>query len=184
MNTRMDERMQRWQLPATLPRRGPRAIATLQMLAPLVPPRVWAAVLRTLWNGWVTERRWPQGPMAGATCIFGCPREADSIEHYASCAGVASFARRRLGLPRAGSPEQGLADFLLLDRDAEQWSSSELTIRALRTASVYKVHNWWRHAGCRSLAMARDALYQAVKDLVAGHSGAIRVLDSADRPQM
>eukprot|EP00959_Pyramimonas_sp_CCMP1952_P188673 3946033-Pyramimonas_sp.AAC.1 len=73
----------------------------LQHLAPLVPPRVWASVLRTLWNGWVTARRWPGGPMAGSSCIFGCRHARDSIEHYASCDAVADFARRRLGIPRA-----------------------------------------------------------------------------------
>ncbi|CAK0879300.1 unnamed protein product [Prorocentrum cordatum] len=178
---RMGERLQRRSLPASLQRRGERAASMLQHLAPLVPPRVWASVLRTLWNGWVTARRWPGGPMAGSSCIFGCRHAMDSIEHYASCDAVADFARRRLGIPRAPSPEAGLAQLLLLDRAADQRPQQELTLWALRTAAVYKVHNWWRHATRRTPRMARDALQQAVRDLVSGHAGATRTLDAARR---
>ena len=176
---RMEERLQRRALPADLRHRGERAVSMLQQLAPLVPPRVWASLLRTLWNGWVTARRWPDGPMAGASCIFGCRHTVDSIEHYASCVVVADFAQRRLGLPRAPSPEAGLAQFLLLDRVADQRPQKELILRALLTAAVYKVHNWWRHASRRTPRMTRDALHQAVRDLVAGHAVATRTLDTA-----
>ena len=151
----------------------------LQVPSPLVPPRVWAAVLRTLWNGWLTARRWPSGPMAGATCIFGCAGSEDSIEHYCVCREVAGFARRRLGLSAAASPAASRADFLILDRPPRQRPLAELTLRALRVAAVYKVHNWRRHAARRTTAMAREALHQVVRDLVSGHSRAIGVLDSA-----
>ena len=119
--------------------------------------------------------------MAGSSCTFGCRHAMDSIEHYASCDAVAEFARRRLGIPRAPSPEAGLAQFLLLDRAADQRPRQELTLWALRTAAVYKVHHWWRHATRRTPRMARDALQQAVRDLVAGHAGATRTLDAAGR---
>ena len=184
MRPRMQHRMQRWALPGGEQEAAARAVTTLQNLGPLVPPRVWAAVLRALWNGWVTARRWPEGPMAGQTCIFGCQGQEDSIEHYACCPIVAGFAWRRLGLrtvPGASATAR-LAEFLLLDVDPAQRPPVELTLSALRLAAVYKTHNWWRHASRRTPLMAQQALQQVVVDLVAGHGRATQILDAAVRP--
>ena len=71
------------------------------------------------------------------------------------------------------------ADFLIVDRPPHQHAHADVTLRALRVAAVYKVHNWWRHAARRTAAMAREALHQAVWDLVSGRSRAIGVLDRA-----
>ena len=122
--------------------------------------------------------------MAGATCIFGCAGAEDSIEHYSCCWRVASFARRRLGLRAAAAAPHAaqLAEFLLVGTSAARRQPVELTLGALRTAAVYKVHNWWRHAARRTPQMAQEALDQAVVDMVAGHARATRILAEATRP--
>ena len=38
----------------------------------LVPPRVCAAVLRTIWNGWCTERRFQRRWGESNVCMLGC----------------------------------------------------------------------------------------------------------------
>ena len=59
-----------------------RCIRALKILKPLVAPRVSAAVLRTLRNGWKTTNRF-QG--SGA-CVLKCNSWAeDKIEHCAVC---------------------------------------------------------------------------------------------------
>ena len=97
--------------------------------------------------------------MAGATCIFGCAGAEDSIEHYSCCWRVTSFARRRLGLRAAAAAPHAaqLAEFLMVGTSAARRPPAELTLGALRTAAVYKVHTWWRHAARRTPQMAQEA---------------------------
>ena len=73
-----------------------------------------AALIRSLWNGWVTSRRMQKATHDAGGCIFGC-EAVDCIEHYASCRRVAEFARKWLRLPHPPMPPEQLADFLLLD---------------------------------------------------------------------
>ena len=122
--------------------------------------------------------------MAGQGGIFGCQDAEDSIEHYSCCPAVAEFGRSRLGMQAAmvAPPEERLPTFLLVDREPQQWRPSYLILGALRTAAVYKVHNWWRHAVRRSPTMAKQALHQSVRDYVSGHARARRALDAAGVP--
>ena len=55
----------------------------------------------------------------------------------------------------------------------------DLTLRALRVAAAYKVHNRWRRVTRNTPTMAQEARRQAARDLASGHSRAIRVLDRA-----
>ena len=103
MRARMHHRAQLRRLPGNPETMGDRATEVLQALATAAPPKVWAAMLRTLWNGWCTKRRMEQ--IGGTGCIFGCAGVDDSIEHYARCPAVADFARRRLGLTPALDPQ-------------------------------------------------------------------------------
>ena len=78
-------------------------------------------------------------------------------------------------------PQDQLLDFLLLDQPPGSRTASDLIRRALRAAAVYKAHNFRRCATICTASMAREALLQAVVDLVAGHPQATRVLDAAGR---
>ncbi|CAK0886443.1 unnamed protein product [Prorocentrum cordatum] len=77
MGALMQDRMIRWELPGNPRTYAGRVEAMLQVLSPLVPPRVRAAVLRTLWNGWITARRGPAGPIAFLGAL--APRIRSSI---------------------------------------------------------------------------------------------------------
>jgi hypothetical protein len=175
LQERMRHKLERWRTPQFPRVRATRAIRVLQMLAKLVPPRVVAALLRTLWNGWTTERRMQRAVHDGKGCIFGC-EAADSIEHYASCSTVASFARRSLRLPHMPTPPEQLADFLILDVSNPEANKALLTRKALRVAAVYHVHNWRRHYTGSDPAMTTEALLQALRAAVAGHPVAVRAL--------
>ena len=116
-------------------------MSVLPAISKLAPPRVLAAILRTLWNGWITARRMQQQvPRDRLHCCFGC-HEIDDIAHYAHCSVVGDFARRHLGLIRDSTPTDRLANFLLLDRRVRGDQPARLLRQALRTAVVYHVHN-------------------------------------------
>ena len=77
----MRQRLERWNL-STLPgHRMARALKVLETLARRSAPRVQAAYMRTLWNGWCTKRRFQQQ----GGCPFRCPHGADSIERISVC---------------------------------------------------------------------------------------------------
>ncbi|CAK0837520.1 unnamed protein product [Prorocentrum cordatum] len=115
----------------------------------------------TFWKGWCTKRQMEQIGRTG--CIFGCAGVDDSIEHCACY------------------PADQLLDFLLLDQPPGSRTASDLIRRALRAAAVHKVHNFRRRATICTASMAREALLQAVVDLVAGHLQATRALGAAGR---
>ena len=134
-------RLARWQCGLAAEEMVDRALATYPAVARSVPPRVLSACIRSLWNGWVTARRFQRH----ANCCFGCAGAEDSVEHYATCPLVAAVAASQLGLPRPGAPAAQLASFLLLEPPPSPGTATELRRRALLTASVYLTHCWWRH---------------------------------------
>ena len=64
------------------------------ILRPLVPPRVLAAVFRATFDGFITARRF-QGR---GNCIFGCTQSWDCIKHYAVCAKFHRLCHQHLRL--------------------------------------------------------------------------------------
>ena len=158
-------RLARWPL-SLFPRlRADRALRILPALRALVAPRVLAALVRTHWNGWVTARRLQH--TRGATCCFGCSAP-DSIEHYANCVHVSSFALSYLRLPRPVTPPQRMADFLALDIPSPVAHSDVLLLKTLRTATVYHVHNRWRHSAAPP-QVTRGMLPQTLREMLRGH---------------
>ena len=76
-----------------------RALANLQLLSTLAPPRVCAAVFGTLWNRWCTCRRYQQRHSARNRCVLGCGGAAeDSIEHYCRCPVTRQAMERKLNM--------------------------------------------------------------------------------------
>ena len=96
--------------------------------------------------------------------MFGCsPTAPDSIQHYASCVVGHSVTARELGLRRADSPADRLASFLGLDVGPSA-DDSEIVLRGIRLAAMYRVHCHCRHGALRRGPAATEALQQASWD--------------------
>jgi hypothetical protein len=109
-----------WNVPWGLtgvPAKGARLIHRhLIELGSQVPPRVQAAVFRTLWNSWVTERRFQRRRSVKNVCVFKCSITAeDSLEHYCRCPVVLRVGRSslRIDYPPPGGPEHLDSQLLL-----------------------------------------------------------------------
>ena len=178
VSVRLRRKTDRWQIPQLPGVRPRRATAVLTALGQLAPPRLVAAIWRTLWNGWLTRRRMAKRCNQLHSCIFGCDYD-DSIEHYGRCPHVAQFAWSRLRISRCTDPPHRLSDFLLLDLPNPDALSHLLVLKAIRTASVYRVHCAVLHSRVRRGTAAVEALPQAAQQLVRGHPGATRMLDAA-----
>ena len=177
---RIRARLSRWDL-SLFPRlRVLRFQRLHQQLGRAVPPRVSAAVWRTQWNGWCTERRMAslRGPRCG--CIFSCPWAPDEIEHYATCPAVTAFAQRCLRLVAAPAGAPRMRDFLLLDSLPDGPLQDATILRAIRTAAVYRTHTLVRHGSVPRGAAAAEALQQCARELVRGHRRSGRALDSVN----
>ena len=83
-----------------------------------------------------------------------------------------------LRLPRPATPQARLANFLVLNRGAPQAHAHELTRQALRTASVYRAHNSWRHNPFATPTTMRDSLAQHLKESVRSHASAIQLMST------
>jgi len=84
---RLSKLMARWRLPGLQGRVVRETLRNLRSRRRLVPPRVAAAVMRTILNAWVTDRRM-RGLRDGRQdgCRLGCADPgADHIEHYLAC---------------------------------------------------------------------------------------------------
>ena len=155
-------KMKRWQT-LLVPRiQAERAWGMMLRLGQLVRPRVFAAVWRTLWNGWCTRRRFQHE----GSCMFGCSNTArDCVEHYAYCPIYQRFRGTTLFLPKIQS-----LDSLFLLRHNE-WNDDRLILEAISVFAVYTVFNIARFASDRAgwqatvfvEAMERSA-YHAVQN--------------------
>ena len=81
--------MGRWLGPRIHRQVAERVHRTLTGLRSSVPPRVMAALLRTLWNGWCTARRFQQR----AACPFCLAEASDELEHMPFCRTVREVGR-------------------------------------------------------------------------------------------
>ena len=177
--TFLRHRLRRWQLPLFPRIFAQRAARMLRRLAGLVAPRVWAAVFRSLLNGWCTLRRF----QSRGRCVFGCSFGEDSLDHYLGCSVLARFGRDHLRLPFWTDLGDRRTDCLLL-RPASSYSDASLVCGALRLGAAYRLHCRLRHSPARwgardSEEQISRALAQMVKELAAGDRMSLRVL--ADR---
>ena len=136
-STHLRRRLDRWVGLATLPgHRTTRARKVLKILAESATPRVQAAYLRTICNGWCTRHRFHgRGP-----CLFGCGRGADKLEHYAGCCKVKELFQSSLSGWRPDW-QINLDSFLCMCSDDED----VLLIRAVGLYGLYRLHNGIRH---------------------------------------
>ena len=169
---RLRQKLARWRL-SVFPRvRAMRAARVVPRLRKLVPPRVMAAVLRTWFNGWCTQRRF-QGR---GRCIFGCNFGEDSVDHYFVCTRLHRQGLQQLRLPIAPVVADRGAHFLLLAAPS-QLADDKLVRRALLLAAAYRLHcAHRRQAPFRDEEVLRRALAQALREAALGHAGAMRSL--------
>ena len=166
MEPRLRHKIGRWH-PPLFPRLAVGRLNTLfGRLNKLVPPRVVAACIRTLYNGWMTQRRLQQR----GHCRFACVGEEDSIEHYACCPVVRNFGCRRLQLEDVveARPTR-IARFVSLGVWLGYPSEAELARRAVLVYAVYRAVLLHRHAIAPSESFAAEALPQFAREAVRHH---------------
>ena len=132
------KRLDHWQLRLSPGLRLNRASHVLQVVSNSCQPRVWAAILRLLCNGWCTASRFG----GRGNCRLGCGTCDDSIRHLACCPVARRLFAESLGIPR---PALGLEldAFLFLD---SQWRDVDhIKRRAWATYALYRTYNGLRH---------------------------------------
>ena len=113
---------------------APRMARMMQFLQAAVNPRVAAAVLRTLWNGWTTEHRF-QG---SGTCVLGCSSWAeDKVEHYAVCPCVKKFGRSFFNFRPGPDPNQ-TGQFITLGLNDGTATDEDIVRKALWVYATYR----------------------------------------------
>ena len=155
-----------WGLPDNLNATANRIHFNLSRLRSLVSPRVCAAVLRTLFNGWCTHHRFQRRHAATNICVFGCSRSAsDSLEHYCRCPVVLQVLHRKLRVEV--TPRAALRLFML---DFSRSDDNLLRCSALINYAVYNTFNAFRAKGTiRTPVVSADALGQSLLNAVMGH---------------
>ena len=155
--------------------RARRALANLQLLRQLTPPRVCAAALSTLWNRWCTHRRYQKRHCQSNVCLLGCGGTAeDSIEHYFSCTVTKDTLLRQLNLP----PHlfANLHSGLLCNANIQ--TTDQLTAIALLIYGLYNTTNHLRHNPGTPATQITDMLAQHIREGAKHHPQATGVLDS------
>ncbi|CAK0876187.1 unnamed protein product, partial [Prorocentrum cordatum] len=132
-------RLDRWRLDVLPGRRMGRALRVLDVLARRSVPRIQAAFIRTVTNGWCTRHRFQQR----GHCPFRCGAERDSIEHLACCSAVRALLSTHLHGGSSRSP-QTLDDFLCLSLHA---SEEEVVSRGVGLYAIYRLFNALRNGG-------------------------------------
>ena len=153
-----------------------RVYKNLLHLKSLVPPRVCAAGLRTIWNGWCTERRFQRRWGESNVCMLGCKGGAeDSIEHYPQCPVVQQAIRSQL---RVRVPNGRAMSFWMMNECPEHDYEEFLTAYALIIYATYNATNTYRHNGVSDSERALDCVKQFVIQGVRGHEKATQFLDT------
>ena len=131
-----------------------RVLTILARLRTLVAPRVQAAFLRAVCNGWNTSARY-QGT---AACRFGCAQELDSISHFAVCPYTNEWAQRFANFRRA---PLGLgldyffcmnSEAFCIDETSLPFATSDSVLQALRHNTILSgdlagaYHQYFREA--------------------------------------
>ena len=111
-------------LPGYLERK---VLRVLHAVAERCPPRIFAVVFKTYWNGWVTTTRckalFLKTGQTSCRCLLGCGWDEDGMGHYILCNAYWSFLRaprpRGLGIglqiPRAKESALILSDSIGAD---------------------------------------------------------------------
>ena len=163
---RLREKLTRWTeckgnaigsgIPGNIGEVAPRIHRNLMTLHKFLPPRMCAAVLRLLFNGWSTHRRFQNRGLDTNRCMLGCPGEAeDSIEHYCRCPAVKHIQMTKL---RVDVSSELALSFWSLNMCGDEDS---LTAAAMSIYATYMATNHYRHSRrASSTERAQDAMKQ------------------------
>ena len=164
---RLRLKLERWKIPGLPGRTARRILRSLQALNRVVAPRVHVAVFRTIFNGWVTERRFQRA--YEGLCRFQCGGD-DSIEHYMRCRVLHDFARRRLRL----NLDAGLRWPIMMLAEIPGGTPDLLTQVALFQYVAARACNHLRHAHVPP-AERLTRLQQRLAEGVCGHPASMPV---------
>ena len=150
-----------WRLVGPPAHTSRRTHANLRRLRGLVPPRIRAAVLSTVFNRWTTDRRMRALRGQQRTCLLGCPGAADAVEHYLQCPVLRCWMATRLGI--RGLPfsmERWMFALPLTDR--------QLRLTAVSVYVMYRLVNHLRHNSNNDrdyqMRFMNQLLHEAVRD--------------------
>ena len=135
-------RLDRWDI-KTLPGHRPaRALRHIALLAGRCHPRVLAAYMRTICNGWCTRHRF-QG-VAG--CPFGCAGGKDKLEHFACCPVVRGLLHDfQLPAPLAGEELDVFLGLQALPLVAGGDPEAQARRLGVARYALYRLHGALRH---------------------------------------
>ena len=144
---RLQSKIARWGFPGSAADSSARIRSNFALIHRWCPPRVAAAYLRAVFNGWTTCRRMRHANAACqcgfGRCLFGCERGADSLEHYSVCEVVWQF----INSPRPGgmgvSIEPSTSSFFLMGTGSQDVDKIRT---GLALYAVYRATNYMRHA--------------------------------------
>ena len=163
--------------PTGVPAKGARLIHRhLIELGSRVPPRVQAAVFRTLWNSWVTERRFQRRRTVKNVCVFKCSITAeDSLEHYCRCPVVLRVGRNSLRIDYP--PQEGLNIWTLNSYWVER---EDIMCRlAILVYGTYTAFNSIKHKGISDSQQAHECIVQSCRQGVVGSDKCTQLWDNS-----
>ena len=132
------KRLDHWKLALSPGLRVNRALRMLQLVSDVCQPRVWAATLRLLCNGWCTSSRFG----GRGRCRMQCGCDEDSIRHLAGCPVVRRLFAAHLGIQ---PPTHGHALDTFLGLDNSYNDREAVKQRVLANYALYRVFNSLRH---------------------------------------
>ena len=175
---RIRKKLDRWNLHGIPNITANRCALAFHKLKKLVPPRVVAAVWKTMWNAWTTARRFQK--VGSCLLCCGSAMGEDSIEHYARCSSTIHVGKSFVGL-RDTHPSTWLGNFVALGLCKGSVDDKTLTLRAVLIYAVFRSTNYLRNNPTTSVDVVKDMLQQFAKEAVRGHPGATQMLDEFGR---
>ena len=172
---RIRVKLKRWRLSGIELTTATRCARMLKDLPRCTPPRVVAAVWRTMWNGWTTSRRFQKT----GSCLLCCNSTVgdDSIEHYARCSVLRDLCHRFIGLPDSHD-STWLGNFVVLGLNHGSVCEGTLAKRAIAVYATYRTTNKLRHSPCTDCSIIKDMMCQFAREAVRGHGPATRFLEA------
>ena len=124
-----------------------------------LPPRVCSSVLKTIFNGWCSHRRFHNRGAVTNRCRFGCGGAAeDSIEHYCKCPATLEVLEKMLKV--TVNPKGAIA-FWSMDFPSN-WDTL-LKCCALSIYAAYRTFNIYRCKGYNATTpVAIDAMRESI----------------------
>ena len=170
---RMRHKLARWRLSGFPRLVAWRILGRLRGLRALVAPRVQVAVLSSLFNRWVTGRRFQR--QCGGRCALGCEGD-DSLEHYLRCRVGRAFAARCLDLHLTSAE---CWECMMLAQPPAGHGDTPLTWQrvAILHYALYRVVHARLHCALPDEQVNR-ALRQAVTEAVRGHPASAQLLNT------